>query len=1374
MYPLRATDIPEFSNIQYFTSDEGLSQSEVTCILQDRQGFLWIGTRGGLNRYDGYSFKIFQNEIGNPNSLINNSIECLLEDRNGNIWIGTKSNGLSRYSPHLDRFEHFSTHAPDSIALSGNRVLSLAESASGDIWVGTWENGLTILNPQQRRTAHLLGKKNVNHIIRSRDEYMWIASSHGAYVMTQEGDQLAHYPSDHGLMSALEDKETGSIYMGSWNSGLYEIDPIKNSFRNIRIQEADTDDARPINSHEIYQDRLGRIWIASWGQGLNLYDPQTKKLIRYDLGKAERKGDKELYRDILSVYQDRSGIFWIGTNGGGLCKLDERSNQFGLTRPSLGKMTLPREPIWSILKDKDGVLWVSTKGGKYLYYSKGENRFEKLEIPSSIIPQRRGPKEGAKSIIEDRDGQLWFGSKLSLFKIIKSGETYQIVSTPILEENRQGPRRQQDISVLYQTSDGTFWIGRQLNGLRKSIKAGNPEEQKFRVYSESKKEGSLQHYRVSALLEDKSNRFWIGTYGGLHLYQADTDNFLHYYKKPGDITSLSSDIIICLHEDQKGRLWIGTPNGLNLAIPGQDQSLTFQCYQEKDGLPNNYIHAILEDDSGNLWISTNKGISKFNPEEKSFNNYDVNDGLQSNSFMENVAFKDQEGKFYFGGIRGLNVFHPDSIRNHSIPPHMVLTGLKIFNREVEVGEAFNDRIILQNSIEYSQKLRLSHHENVFSIEYTALDFHAPLGVSYFYKLDGLEEEWNAVGPQRSVTYTNLQPGDYTFLVKAVNNKGVESENEASLRIEILPPFWATWQAFVLYVLIFLGLLLVYRHIIRLQNDLKNKLELARMEQQKEMELAEMKTSFFTNITHELRTPLTLILGPLEQLLNQKGLGTRFQESIDTMYHNTQRLLALVNQLLDFRKAESGNMNLQVAQGNFVKFSREVFLSFHQMAKHKAISYHFKTSHKEIPLFYDRDKLEIVLCNLLSNAFKYTPKNHTIDLELKQVSKPMEASSAEFSHGYCEITIRDSGVGMPEELVEKIFDRFYQIANTDSAKIIGTGIGLSLAKNIVELHKGDIFAHSEMGKGSEFTIRLPLGSDHFVQDQLIPFFQDSEHKSHYQNEQIDQIPEIPQLVAEKKKGDLLIVEDNAEIRAFVRNIFEKEFRIIEAENGRLGLKELEQQIPDLIISDVMMPEMDGISFCQKIRDNEQTAHLPVILLTARSSTVFQVEGYHAGADVYVTKPFQPAVLQAQVTGLLAGRAKMKAYFGKKITLQPTEIEITSREEEFLNQAMKVVEQNLENESFNRDQMAEALAMSSSTLYRKIKALTGLTTNAFIRSIRLKRAAQLMQESQYHISEIAYIVGFHDLKYFRKSFKQQFGLNPSEYLQKQASIEKNPSI
>ncbi|MEM7370243.1 MAG: two-component regulator propeller domain-containing protein [Bacteroidota bacterium] len=1362
---LLAQDTPVFSNIQYFTSDEGLSQSEVTAILQDRRGFLWIGTRGGLNRFDGYTFKVFQNEIGNANSLANNSIESLIEDHLGNIWIGTKSNGLSYYQPEYDRFEHFSVDHPDSSRLSGNRIISLIESEAGEIWMGTWENGLTILDPQSKRTRHLFAGVTIQMITQSQDGHIWIASPNGLYKLSGEGVLLDHYYNHQRFTSVLEDPLSQQLFLGTWGAGLFQFDREKEELRAIATDYPHKKEGRPINMHFIHTDRQKRIWIGSWGGGWNLYQRDTGRLIRYDLHDENKDGDRELYRDVLCVHQDRSGIFWVGTNGGGLCKLDERIKQFGLKRNASGMAGFPREPIWSVLKDQDEVLWVGTKGGEDVHYSQDGQPFQRLSLP---LPP--GSKPGAKVIYEDHYENLWLTTKHSLYRIEKNAETYAFHQQSIIEEKQSTPIRQSHISAFLQTSDGTYWFGRQLDGLRKSIDTGPLSQRTFKVYEQGEEAGSLQHYRVSCLLEDQEKRLWVGTYGGLHLYQEETDSFLHYPKKQGDVSSLSSDIIICMYEDRRKRLWVGTPNGLNLAIPLGGDSLAFRCFQEQDGLPNNYIHGILEDDKGNLWVSTNKGISTFNPDKGIFLNYDVNDGLQSNSFMENVAYRDKEGIFYFGGIRGLNFFHPDSIVNHSVAPPILLTGLKVFNQEVRVGMPFNDRIILDKSIEYSQEIHLSHRENVFSIEYTALDFYAPFGNTYVYMMDGLEEEWNTVGGQRSVTYTNLKPQKYTFRVKAVNSKGVWSESEARLAIEILPPFWASWQAFILYGMLIMGLLLLYRHIISLQNGLKNKLEIARLEREKEMEMAEMKTRFFTNITHELRSPLTLITGPLEQLKEEEELGGRLKEMVASIHRNGQRLLGLVNQLLDFRKAESGNMSLQAAEGNFRNFAHEVYLSFRMLAEHQQITFRFEHSDQEIPLYYDRDKMEIVLCNLLSNAFKYTSTGQQIDFCVRQVSQSPDSLKAQFPQGFCEILVRDNGLGMGGEVVEKIFDRFYQIANTDTVKLVGTGIGLSLAKTLVELHKGSIEAESQLGEGSTFTVHLPLGNAHLSQADMIDGFKNSEHTSHYHKPIAREMArggrtDMPRSIL-PPLAKLLIVEDNPEIRIFIRNIFEKLYEVAEAENGEEGLEMVDTWVPDLIISDLMMPKMDGLAFCKQIKEGESTAHIPVILLTARTSTVFQVKGYDSGADAYITKPFQPVVLKAQVNGLLAGREKLKSFFTQTIRLKAVENSSLSPDQQFLSDVIKLVEDNLMNEAFSRDFLAKSLAMSPSTFYRKIKALTGYTSSAFIRSIRLKKAAETMQSTSYNISEIAFMVGFNDLKYFRTSFREQFGMNPSEYLQKNA--------
>jgi signal transduction histidine kinase/ligand-binding sensor domain-containing protein/DNA-binding response OmpR family regulator len=1371
-FVLRAQQLSSFPNIQYITSEDGLSQSEVTCILQDRQGFLWIGTRGGLNRYDGTDFKVFQNEIGNSNSLINNSIESLFEDSQGHLWIGTKSNGVSCYQPEYDRFENFQYNAQDSNSISGNRVVAIAESIKREIWLGTRENGLNILNREKGTYQHLLGQLAVNNIIQSSDGNMWLATGSGLYLFSADGQQLGYYPGPDRPMQftdLVQDQNSGHLYLGTWNQGVYVFHPKTESFHPFPSQNYNPGDISIKNAYHLSQDQKGRIWVGSWGQSLHLIDPATETFTRFILTNGEIRGGKELYQDVLFVYQDRSDIIWVGTNGGGLCKIEESINQFGGRQYTGLTSSLPKEPIWSIMKDSEERLWVGAKGNKDLYYSKDGSPFSKLSMPD-FQTMNFAMKAGVRTLLESQDGTIWAGTNYSLVKFLKTGNTLSPQIVRIEEEGASAPVRLPQTSALYQTSDGTFWIGTQQNGLRRSLQADLPDQVSFRVYRKNQKAGGLKSNRISALLEDNTGRFWVGTYNGLHLYRPISDDFLHLSKKQGDIRSLSSDIIICLHEDKQGNLWVGTPNGLNLIIPGLNQSWTIECFQEKDGLPNNYIHSILEDEQGNLWIATNKGISKFNVEGRIFSNYDANDGLHSNTYMEGVAFQDDSGTFFFGGINGLNIFHPDSIQDDEVPAPMVLTGFQVFDQDILAGQPFEDKVLLEKSIEYSQEISLTHRENVFSINYASLDFSSPSRHSYMYIMEGLDESWRFAGPQKSVTYTNLSPGNYTFKVKASSNRKIVNDSVATLQIEILPPFWITWQAYLLYTLVFVGLLLLYRHFIHLQSDLRNKLKLSKIEKEKEVELAEIKTRFFTNITHELRSPLTLITGPVEEILEEHKVEGKLKQYLVTIHHHSQRLLGLVNQLLDFRKAESGNMKIQAAEGDFVKFAEEVFLSFRDLAAQKEIDFQFEAETQEIPLYFDRDKMEIVLCNLLSNAFKYTPAGRNISLLLRQVHASEEEAASKFPEGYCEILVKDTGKGMPAALVEKIFDRFYQLANTDSIKMVGTGIGLSLVKNIVDLHSGEVRVQSEIDQGSTFAVCLPFGKAHFREEQLISDFKNSEHFSHYRPERILAPPQLSAAhQVDEAPRQLLIVEDNPDIRSFTISIFEKEFSILEAHNGLEGLNLAKEHLPDLIISDVIMPEMDGLSFCKNIKEEEKTAHIPIILLTARTSTVFQVEGYHSGADAYVTKPFNPAVLKAQVNSILDARKTLKEFFGKTVTLQPTDVEISSLDEQFLNKAMKIVEDHIDSEALSRDFLAQALAMSPSTLYRKLKALTGLTTNAFIRSVRLKRAAQMIQQRQYNISEVAYQVGFNDLKYFRNCFKDQFGMTPSQFIEDSVPTE-----
>ncbi|MFK7920638.1 MAG: two-component regulator propeller domain-containing protein [Bacteroidia bacterium] len=1355
-----------FPNLRYLTTDEGLSQNEVTCILQDRMGFLWIGTRGGLNRYDGYEFKVYQNEVGNPNSLVNNSIESLFEDSQGRIWVGTKSNGLSCYYPDRDKFEHYQVGNESKKGISGNRIIALAEGSRGDIWVGTWQNGLSIIPSGTGEIRHLMGSTRVEDIAQTQDGTMWLATDKGLFHFSSQGELQKRFllpQTRQNCVSILEDTIRNSLYLGTWNSGVFEFDLSEQGFRPFQMLNKQGVNTRLRNAYHLYQDSEHQIWVGTWGQGVFRIKSEKRILEKYDLGPRGLNMGQELYRDVLCTFQDRSGVLWLGTNGGGLCRVDQAASQFGYVRYETPDLALPQEPVWAVHKDAQNVLWIGSRGKPSVFFSRDEGQsFQRLSL-NSLINQvnQSSMKEGGKAFLTDNKARLWVGTNHGLAQIIPQDDGYRLElhALKIAGDSIDRPIRR--VSIMHQSSDGTFWVGTQQNGLRRSLHPGTPANQAFVSYFKKNKTGSLQSNRISSILEDRKNRHWIGTYGGLHLYRPEFDDFAVFQKRSQDSLSLSSDIIICLHEDKSGQLWVGTPNGLNRADWNSDGTLSFRCFQEKDGLPNNYIHAILEDEKGKLWVSTNRGISCFDSQEESFENYDVNDGLQSNSFMEGVACKDKQGRFYFGGIYGLNFFHPDSIISRIYTPPVALTSLKVFNEEVKVGDTLGSGVVLTQAIEYTSAITLEYEENVLTLEFAALDFHAPERIIYEYKLEGLEKNWNQVNQQRSVTYTHLRAGTYTFRVKAASPQLDWQPQEAQLIITVLPAFWATWQAFLLYAIMFIGILALYRSVIRRQNELKNSIALERVQREKDSEMAEMKTRFFTNITHELRTPLTLISGPVEQMIQERDLPNKLRDYLLTMHHNTQRLLKLVNQLLDFRKAETNHMELQVSNGDFAYFAHEVFLSFQDLADRQETHFSFSAEPETIELYFDRNKMEIVLSNLLSNAFKYSPSGSHIEFKLSKVEDQ-----------YCEIIVSDNGRGMSAEVVENIFDRFYQVVNAESVNIMSTGIGLSLVKTIVDLHQGSVSVQSEIQAGSTFSLQLPLGREHFEDVQIISDFKDAEHESHYQRLAASSMTSPSEERSLKPSranslGKLLLVEDNPEIRAFLRSIFQEEFEIVEAENGRIGLAVAEESHPDIIISDIMMPEMDGQAFCKALREHDDLSHLPVILLTARTSPIFEVEGYQSGADAYITKPFKPSVLKAQVESLLSARQRLKQYFSQKVTLQPTELEIAPRDKDFLDKVMKLVEENLLNEKLSRDYLADAMAMSPSTLYRKLKTLTDLTTNAFIRSIRLKRAAQLLEKSQYNISEIAYLVGFNDLKYFRTCFKEQFGVNPSEYADSQAA-------
>jgi signal transduction histidine kinase/DNA-binding response OmpR family regulator len=854
---------------------------------------------------------------------------------------------------------------------------------------------------------------------------------------------------------------------------------------------------------------------------------------------------------------------------------------------------------------------------------------------------------------------------------------------------------------------------------------------------------------------DKDEVLWVGSRGnGLYEVDANTNELLsQHVNREGDPRRISNNFINTVFEDSKNRLWIGTEDGLNSY---DRSSKTFSDLKVAEGLSNRVIVSVLDDNDGKLWIAHWNGLTVVDPAHPEFvKHYDEHDRIQGGFFYNNVCYRDDEGNLLFGGSEGFNVINPKSIVHYPEKTRVMLNDFQIFNRSVHFDEEWNGRKILTKPLHEINDIELKYYENSIAFAFTALDFAAPEKTQYAYMLEGFDGGWNYIdASRRYANYTNLNHGDYTFKVKATNHDGEWSEEVRSVRITILTPWWMTSWAFVIYVVIFIWILYLFRKFILMRANLIHDLKLERVSRENMEKLNQAKLQFFTNISHEFRTPLTLILGPVQSLLDSEATSKFFREQMLLVNNNAQRLLRLVNQLLDFRKAESGNMKLEVTEGNFVKFVREIKLSFDAMAEKMNIDFTITSLVNIIPLWFDRDQFEKILFNLLSNAFKHTPEGGKINIRVEEKTNEVV------------LTITDNGKGIKNEHVESVFQTFFSY--DEDRHHASTGIGLALAKSLVEMHHGVISVDSKENEWTKFEITLLKGKSHFDESELVHEGKDSEDIRNYSSLHEEfvslSLPEPGELAAELPA--LLIVEDNDEVREYVKSVFASQYRLLEASNGKDGVALAQDTMPDLIISDVMMPVMDGIALCKAIKSDVKTSHIPVVLLTARTSLIFKVEGLETGADDYVTKPFNPKVLQLKVQNIVRMRQVMQKLFQNHevLSIEPRRVVLTSADETFVKQALESIEQNMSNSNYAVEDLSRDVGMSRTQLYRKLKALTGQSANEFVRTIRLKRAAQLLEQHQLTVAEVTYAVGFTDLQHFRECFKKLFGVTPSEYAQK----------
>ena len=807
---------------------------------------------------------------------------------------------------------------------------------------------------------------------------------------------------------------------------------------------------------------------------------------------------------------------------------------------------------------------------------------------------------------------------------------------------------------------------------------------------------------------------------------------------------MSDDIINCIHEDSKGRIWIGTRSGMNLF---DELNREFVQYTIKDGLPNNMIYGLIEDDQGCLWISSNGGLSCFNPKDKTVKNYTSSDGIQGMQFNNYSYCKASDGKFMFGGINGITIFDPQKIRQTPFDPKVIITRFRVLNQWIKAGDKSR---ILDNHISETSHLTLKSKQNTILLRYTSLNFIAPQKIHYQYKLEGLDQEWQTPSKTQSVGYSNLSPGDYTFKVKAYSGEGDESDVITQLGITILPPWWLTIWAFIGYFL-FLGFVIwVSMHFVRERLRTQNQLKIERLEKQKVTEMNQLKLQFFTNIAHEFKTPLTLIISPLQKISEMRQQDDWLMKQHEVIHKNAQRLLNLINQLMDFRKSELGTLKLKAAKSEFVSFINEIYLSFAQVASQSNIVYTFDSKEEKMELWFDQSYMEKITFNLLSNAFKFTPNGGTIGIQLYKTGK------------WAVLEVSDSGKGIPQDKLSLIFERFYSIdENTDRP---GSGIGLALTKRLVELHHGTIEVSSDPGKGSTFKVHIPLSADVYEAGEVTAEEFPLDHMMEMPI--LDVVEEEDVISNENDDSDpILIVEDNPDIIKYLKENLADKYKIRSANNGEEALKIVYEDQPTLIISDVMMPVMDGIQFCKKIQKNIKTCHIPVILLTAKSSIQDQIEGLDIGADDYVAKPFAMNLLEAKISNVIKTRKRLQEYYSQSLEIQPEKIAFNTMDEDLLKKAVDIVEKNLAEPNLSVDFFAREMGMSRSNLHLKLKAITGESATDFIKKIRFGKATKLLDENRYSIAEISYMVGFNSPSYFSTSFKKYFGYMPTEYLQRQ---------
>ena len=1328
------SETPEQITFSYISINEGLSQSTVFSIDQDKRGNMWFATYDGVNKYDGYAFTVYQHNEDDPNSIANDISRIVKTDSQGRVWIGTRD-GLSRYDEEKDIFQNF-FYEKNGKHLQVNGI---EEISPEQLLISTPE-GLIMFDIKESKFiddsfSTAMHKTIASTLYRQGDQIYIGTSTDGLYTysITQKTfEKVIPILGTKQIQAILQQSPT-RIWVATEGAGLFLINPKTKEIKNYLHSPSNPKSISSNYIRSLAMDSQNRLWIGTFND-LNIYHEGTDSFASYSSNPVENGSLSQ--RSVRSIFMDSQGGMWLGTYFGGLNYYHPIRNRFKNIRNIPYKNSLSDNVVSCIVEDKDKNLWIGTNDGGLNLYNPITQRFTSYTLQEDESARGIGSNNIKAVYVDEKKSLVYIGTHAGGLSILhrNSGqvENFNQRNSQLVNEN---------VYAILPDGEGNLWLG-----TLSALVRFNPEQRSFTTIEKEKDGTPVVSKQITTLFRDSHKRLWIGGEEGRSVFKQEGLDIQKASILPvSNVTKLFTN---CIYEASNGIIWVGTREG-------------FYCFNEKDkqikrynttnGLPNNVVYGILEDSFGRLWLSTNRGISCFNPETEKFRNFTESDGLQSNQFNTASYCRTSVGQMYFGGINGITTFRPELLLDNPYTPPVVITKLQLFNKVVRPDDETG---ILTKNISETKSITLKSWQTAFSIEFVVSNYISGQHNTFAYKLEGYDKEWYYLTDSRTVSYSNLPQGTYQFLVKAANSDGKWNPIPTALEIIVLPIWYKTWWALLIFFATFAGFITFVFRFFWMRKSMEAQLEIERRDKEHQEEINQMKMRFFINISHELRTPLTLILTPLQEIINKiSDRWTRNQ--LEYIQRNANRLLHLVNQLMDYRRAELGVFELKAKKGNAHQLIQDNFLFYDKLARHKKITYTLHSELEDKEVLFDANYLELIVNNLLSNAFKYTESGQSITVTLKE------------ENGWLLLQVSDTGIGIPINKQGKIFERFYQI----ESEHVGSGIGLSLVQRLIELHHGRIELDSEENKGSTFSVYLPQDLSVYKPSELASNNEQNEEEQVYSTNSkamyfidTEKVENESVESGDKKRGTILIVEDNNEIRRYLSNGLADLFNTLEAGNGEEALEKLKDNEVDVIVTDVMMPVMDGIKLCKNVKQNIRTCHIPVIILSAKTDIKDQMEGLQMGSDDYIPKPFSLAILTTKIQNMMRTRRRMLDKYAKSLEVEPEKITFNAMDEALLKRAMAIVEKNMDNIEFSTDEFAREMNMSRSNLHLKLKAITGESTIDFIRKIRFNEAAKLLKDGRYTVAEVSTMVGFNTPSYFATSFKKYFGCLPTEYIKK----------